>query len=401
MKTNQYIVPILAIITALESLSIDLYLPAFTHITQDLQTTMGNVQISVSLFLCGFATGQLLWGPLSDKYGRKPILLIGLVVFVLSSAAIPFADYIELLWILRFMQAFGGCAGIVMSRAVVADLFSKEAAIKIFSTQSQISGIAPIIAPIMGSVLLNLWGWRSIFFFLALLGTLSIGTVLKWIPETHARSRNDKRTSKSSLKENVVALSKNKSFLLFTLIGAMAYSALMIYISSAPFVLITKAGLSETEFGLAFGFNSVALIFAAYITPKLYKFMPIKTLVKTATIALVLFCTASLLFSLANASVIITIATLFLSLIPLGILFPITTALALETIEDGKGTAAAVMGFSQLMISFLLSAITGLVQNNEVWPIEVIRLGVSLFAVVLAMSGIRSRKFTPLASKTM
>jgi hypothetical protein len=161
MKTKKLIVFILAVITALESLSIDLYLPAFTQIAQTFHTLIGNVQISLSLFLAGFAIGQLLWGPLSDKYGRKPVLLSGLGLFVVSAVAIHFVRYIEWLWLLRFLQAFGGCVGIVMSRAIVADMFSKEETISIFSTQSQISGIAPIIAPLLGSMLLNYWDGKA------------------------------------------------------------------------------------------------------------------------------------------------------------------------------------------------------------------------------------------------
>lgn len=388
MKLNKWIVPILAIITALESLSIDLYLPAFSQIASDLQTNIGNVQISVSVFLLGFAIGQLFWGPLSDKYGRKPVLLSGLSVFIISSFSIVFVNHIELLWTFRFLQSFGGCAGIVMSRTIIADVYDRDKAIKIFSTQAQISGIAPIIAPLIGSFLIYFWHWESIFFMLGILGILCLASVVKWIPETNVPHQiiDQAQTRNTGYLKSTL---QNRQFLIYTLIGAMAYSSLMIYISTVPFVLMTKGGLSESTFSLAFGFNSVALIIASYVTPKLSKIISSRILVFYSGIVLSFLSLLSLLLSLNTDHPVPTILLLFLSLIPIGILFPLTTALSLSTITKGKGIASAVLGFSQLMLSFIFSGAVGLFQTGAVWPIEMMRLLVGIIAVILAIIGIK------------
>lgn len=379
----------MAVITALESLSIDLYLPAFTHIAHTFHTTIGNVQISLSLFLAGFAIGQLFWGPLSDRYGRKPILLIGLAIFVLSALAVPFVKFIEMLWSLRFLQAFGGCAGIVMSRAIVADAFEKKEAISIFSSQTQISGIAPIIGPLLGSMLLGLWGWHSIFTAISVLAGLCIMAVAFFIPESHTPDSNASKSETPSLTKTTFS---NEQFLIYTMVGAMSYSALMIYISSAPYVFMEKAGLSEIHFSLAFGFNSLALIFASYITPKLLAYFKPKALVLWASVALTLSCIAFGIIVLIGSNALLMIAFLFLSLIPIGILLPVTTALGMETVTAGKGTAAAFMGFIQLLVSFALSGLSGILQNSSVIPMTGLRFFAGVLAILFAYWGLSKVK---------
>lgn len=379
---KKLIVYILAIITALESLSIDMYLPAFAKISATFNTVIGKVQISLSLFLAGFAIGQLLWGPLSDKYGRKPVLISGLLIFILSSISIHLANYIEMVWALRFLQAFGGCAGIVMSRAIVADLYTKEETLRIFASQTQISGIAPILAPLLGSMLLSSWGWKSIFTTLAIIGTLCLIAVILWVPESRDRTKKD---------NNVVELVKitfaNQQFLVYTFVGAMAYSALMLYISSAPFILMKKTGMTESPFSITFGVNSLALVIASLITPKLSQYFKPQSLVLFAAILLTLFCIGFGVFSLMEHSPKLMVVFLFLSLIPVGILFPVTTSLGLAGISAGKGTAAALMGCIQLLMSFLLSGLAGILQHDSMLPVVMLRLGIGVLAIVIAMYG--------------
>lgn len=377
---KKLIVYILAIITALESLSIDMYLPAFAKISETFSTLIGNVQISLSLFLAGFAIGQLFWGPLSDKHGRKPVLVTGLAIFIVSTIAIHFVNYIEVFWLCRFLQAFGGCAGIVMSRAIVADMYTKEETLKIFSTQTQISGIAPIIAPLLGSLLLASLGWRSIFTTLALLGSMCLLAVILWVPESRVK-REEEKTDISTLVKDIFS---NRQFLIYTFIGAMAYSALMLYISSAPFILIQKAGMTESQFSIAFGFNSLALIIASFITPKLSQYFRQQVLVVIAAVFLTLTCIGFGCFTESAKGMVIF---LFLSLIPTGILFPVTTSLALSSISDGKGTAAAILGCIQLTMSFVLSALSGLMQHDSMVPMVILRIAIGLVAIGFALYG--------------
>ncbi|MDQ0783913.1 multidrug effflux MFS transporter [Chryseobacterium sp. W4I1] len=272
MKNLNIVVFILALLNTLESLSIDLYLPAFPNMAQIFQTDIGHIQISISVFFAGFAFGQLLWGPLSDRTGRKPMLYCGLLLFIVGAAAIFFTENIYVLWAMRFLQAFGGSAGIVIGRAIVIDLYDKKRSVAIFSQQSQISGIAPIIAPLLGSVFLKFWGWNSSFAFLGILGLITFFMVYKYVPETNSRaSLPDTSEDEKRLKDHLRMIISNKEFISSTMIGSIAFASLIIYISNAPFLFMKLHGFSSGTFSLIFGFNSLALITAAYLTPKLIK----------------------------------------------------------------------------------------------------------------------------------
>lgn len=203
MRNLSIIVIVLALLNTLESLSIDLYLPAFPSMAKMFQTEIGNIQISISTFFAGFAIGQLLWGYLSDIKGRKPILYIGLIVFIVATIIITFTKSHHVLWLMRFIQAFGGSAGIVVGRAIVTDLYDKKKSIQIFASQSQISGIAPIVAPLLGSVLLKFWGWESAFVFLSILGALTLLLTIKYIPETNSKNTLDKPAVESNTREQI------------------------------------------------------------------------------------------------------------------------------------------------------------------------------------------------------
>lgn len=384
MKNLNIVVFILALLNTLESLSIDLYLPAFPNMAQIFNTDIGHIQISISVFFAGFAFGQLLWGPLSDKKGRKPMLYCGLLLFIIGATAIYFTSDIYVLWAMRFLQAFGGSAGIVIGRAIVIDLYDKQKSVAIFSQQSQISGIAPIVAPLLGSVFLKFWGWNSSFAFLCVMGLITFFMVYKYIPETNAKiSLPDEydHENEKSLKDQLKMIISNKDFINSTMIGSIAFASLIIYISNAPFLFMELHGFSSGVFSFIFAFNSLALITAAYITPKLIKRISNSTLLFIATIVLLVVCTLHILIAAENLSVALEIAMLYLSLLSIGILFPITSAHALSPFKEGRGTAAALLGFMQLMVTFLMSGLIGLLEADSIIPMVLARAGIALIAV--------------------
>lgn len=383
MKKLSIVVFILALLNTLESLSIDLYLPAFPSMAEIFNTDIGNIQISISVFFAGFAFGQLLWGPLSDKKGRKPMLYCGLLLFIIGAAAIYFTSDIYVLWAMRFLQAFGGSAGIVIGRAIIIDLYDKQKSVTIFSQQSQISGIAPIVAPLIGSVFLKYWGWNSSFAFLCIMGLITFFMVYKYVPETNTKVSlpDDEPQNEKGLKDQLRMIVSNRDFINNTMIGSIAFASLIIYISNAPFLFMKLHGFSSGVFSLIFGFNSLALITAAYLTPRLVKRIRDTKLLFIATVVLLSVCCLHILIAAGDLSVALEIGMLYLSLLAIGILFPITSAHALSPFKEGRGTAAAVMGFMQLMVTFLLSGLAGFLESDSIIPMVVMRAGIALIAV--------------------
>ncbi|WP_165790436.1 multidrug effflux MFS transporter [Chryseobacterium sp. MYb7] len=398
MKKNLNIVVfILALLNTLESLSIDLYLPAFPSMAKIFNTDIGHIQVSISVFFAGFAFGQLLWGPLSDKKGRKPMLYCGLLLFIIGTTAIYFTSDIYVLWAMRFLQAFGGSAGIVIGRAIIIDLYDKHKAVTIFSQQSQISGIAPIVAPLLGSVFLKFWGWNSSFAFLCIMGLITFFMVYKYVPETNTRIHlsDDEMLDEKGLKDQLKMIISNKDFINSTMVGSIAFASLIIYISNAPFLFMEIHGFSSSTFSFIFAFNSLALITAAYITPKLIKRISNSTLLFAATIVLLVVCTLHILIAAENLSVALEIAMLYLSLLAIGILFPITSAHALSPFKEGRGTAAALLGFMQLMVTFLISGLIGFLEADSIIPMVGTRSAMALIAVWFGYRIFKTQKVTP------
>lgn len=383
MKKLGIVVFILALLNTLESLSIDLYLPAFPSMAEIFKTDIGHIQISISVFFAGFAFGQLLWGPLSDKTGRKPMLYCGLLLFIIGATAIYFTSDIYVLWAMRFLQAFGGSAGIVIGRAIIIDLYDKQKSVTIFAQQSQISGIAPIVAPLMGSVFLKYWGWNSSFAFLCIMGMITFFMVYKYVPETNTRISQPDRvtTDEKGLKEQLRMIISNKEFINSTMVASIAFASLIIYISNAPFLFMEIHGFSSETFSFIFAFNSLALITAAYITPKLIQRISNSTLLFAATLILLVVCTLHIFIAAENLSMVLEIGMLYLSLLAIGILFPLTSAHALSPFKEGRGTAAALLGFMQLMVTFLMSGVLGLLEADSILPMVVTRAGMALVAV--------------------
>lgn len=396
MKKLGIVVFILALLNTLESLSIDLYLPAFPSMAEIFKTDIGHIQISISVFFAGFAFGQLLWGPLSDKTGRKPMLYCGLLLFIIGATAIYFTSDIYVLWAMRFLQAFGGSAGIVIGRAIIIDLYDKQKSVTIFAQQSQISGIAPIVAPLMGSVFLKYWGWNSSFAFLCIMGLITFFMVYKYVPETNTRISipDHERADEKGLKDQLKMIISNKEFINSTMVGSIAFASLIIYISNAPFLFMELHGFSSETFSFIFAFNSLALITAAYITPRLIKRISNSDLLFGATLMLLLVCALHILIAAGSLSVALEIAMLYLSLLAIGILFPITSAHALSPFKEGRGTAAALLGFMQLMVTFLISGLLGFLEADSIMPMVVTRTGMAVVAVWFGYQIFKSKKTT-------
>ena len=352
------VVLVLSLLAALEPLSIDLYLPAFTDIAESLQVSLSEVQISLSIFLAGFAIGQLFWGTLSDYYGRKNPILAATALYTISSFASIYVTSIEQLWVIRFLQAFGGCAGVVVGRAAVNDLFVNEQRTKVFSLLVIISGIAPVIAPTIGNLLLKQWHWHGVFNTMALLGAFTILLTWLFLPKSKPVALSGEMNAKKpSVKEMV------KGY-----VRVMKVWPFMVYVSNAPFLIMEKGGMSGDTFAIIFAINSLGLMFGTYIINFMLKYMTLKKLVRYTLAVQLLIGTLLIVTAFASTSVIPLLVLVFLNLIPIGLLLPATTSLGLAYFKEDSGSASALMGFLQLFFTGVLSAVVSFLQNDSVVP---------------------------------
>lgn len=369
MKKHFFIVIVLSLLAALEPLSIDIYLPAFNDIVESLGVSMGSVQISLSVFLAGFAVGQLLWGPVSDYYGRKNPLIIAMLMFTFCSIIASQVDSIAQLWVVRFFQAFSGCAGVVVGRAVVNDLFEGNKRVEVFSLLIVISGVSPIIAPALGNFILKIWHWQGIFYTMAIIGVITVVLTVIFLPKKAAVSDmviiNPPKPSLQNMVIGYIRVMGCWQFVIYTFIGAMAYAFLMTYVSNAPFIIMTVGGMSNDVFSVVFAINALGLILGTLLIGPLRKKYTSERITMLSLIVMLPIAALLIVLALIPAiSVIPILVVLFFNLVVIGMLMSVTTSLALEPFTKESGTASALMGFLQLFFTFVFSAIVSSLQGE-------------------------------------
>lgn len=360
-KKQLVVVLILALLSALEPFSIDLYLPGFLKMANYYQTDLKSVQFSISTFLAGFAVGQLFWGILSDRYGRKWPTVLSLVLFIAATAACIYANTIEEFWIARFFQAFAGCAGVVIARAVVNEYFDPSKTMQIFSLLAIIAGVAPIIGPIAGNFLISHFEWQSTFVTLLILGVITLLTVVFFLPETRIKSTAKPTNLFKEFKE----ILQVRTFLKYTLIGSLTYSVLMIYLANAPYLIMEYGKLSSNAFSYIFAINAIGLIFGAWFSNSvLSRWWSVKQIIRGTVFAALLLSVIFLLLCIYKQPIEAILILLFFLELSMGVLFPTTTKLALEPFNENSGSASALLGSLQLIVTFFISALTNIIPAN-------------------------------------
>jgi len=351
---------LLAMITALDAMAIDMYLPAFPAVAQELGASAGKIQQTLSVFLVGLALGQGLYGPLLDRFGRRWPLLIGLGVFVLGSVLAALAPSVEWLLFARFLQALGAAAGLVAPRAIVSDVCSVQESARVFSVLMQVMMIAPILAPVVGSYLLTHGGWRMVFWTLAVVGALGAAWGLRAIPETLARDRRAPLHARAILRAYAQQC-RAPAFMAYTLAGGFILGALFVYISVSPFVLIEHFGMSPQHFSYFFASNAVGVVVAGQLSLWLIQRLS-EQRVLLAGIAVHAFAGLLLLVLvlLGWAGLGVYLALLGLSVWPLGLVFGNLTALTMAQAGEQAGVASALMGLLQYLMGAAIGALVTL-----------------------------------------
>ncbi|MDB4943105.1 MAG: hypothetical protein JWP97_2639 [Labilithrix sp.] len=378
-------------LTAFAPLSIDMYLPSLPSIQRDLGTTASLVQLTLSAFFAGMAIAQLAYGPLADRFGRRRPLVIGLGLYVLASFGCALAPNIHALIAFRFLQAVGGAAGIVIARAVVRDLRSGAEAARLFSLLMLVMGVAPILAPLVGSSLLLLGTWRLAFALLGMIGLLVLLIVPRVLPET-SRSRLE-RLDVRSVAGGLRELGRDRDFVAYSLAGGFSQAGMFAYIAGSPFVLIQIFHLSPQAYGWAFGANAAGLIAASQLNRRLLATStPARVLGKAIVVSL-LAGLAYVALALAHLVVLpAVLACLFFFVAMLGFVGPNATAIALEGQAVRAGLASAALGSGQYVIAAVASAAVGLFENGTMLPMASV---MALCALASALAAATRRGARP------
>ena len=383
---------LLGILTAIASLSIDMYLPALPAIAADLRAAPGLLEATLAAFFAGFALGQLAYGPLSDRIGRRRPLLAGLVLYVAASVLCALATSPAVLIAGRAAQALGGSAAIVITRAVVRDLFDAQEAARVFSRLILIMGLAPVLAPSLGSLLLARFSWRAVFWVLAAFGVACIAGVARRLPETSPR------TATGGLREvaaGYLRILADLRFLGFALAGGFAGAGMFAYIAASPFVFIEQLGLTPNQFAIVFGTNAFALIAFSQLNRVLLRHASPPTILSRG-----LFLTAGAglaVYALAwtgTATWPLLTAALFAYVGSIGTVGPNAVAAALTRYGRSAGSASALLGALQFAAAAVAGLAVGSWHDHTARPLGTVIAVCGLIAWISGTLATRATRWT-------
>lgn len=355
----------LGTLSALGPFTIDMYLPGFSAIARDLGTDISTVGYSLTSYFIGISLGQLVYGPVTDRFGRKKPLLLGMSIYLAASVALIFSPSVAWLVGFRFLMALGGCVGIVVSRSVVRDLFPLREIAQIFSTFILVVALSPMLAPSFGAILTEGPGWRYIFLSLALFAAFLLLMTQIILPESKAPDKSISLRPGKILRQYLEVL-RNPSFLIHAIVSGLSFSALFSYISVAPKVLLEAFGLTQAQFSWAFAFNASGLIIGSQINRLLLKRWSPSRITRSSLGVQILFGLSFLILVLATGGsmgLYPVVLLLFLFLFCSGMINPNATTLALAPFSHNAGTASALLGSIQMafgaLASGLMSALAG------------------------------------------
>jgi len=381
---------ILGGLTALGPLSIDMYLPALPGLAKGLNTSASSAQLSLTFFLLGLAIGQLFAGPLSDIRGRRKPLLVGLTIYIVSSLLCALSPSIWLLIVLRFLQGLAGAAGVVISRAIVRDLYSGSELTKFISHLMLVNGAAPVLAPIAGGQLLRVTSWHGVFIVLAVIGIILLLTVFFGVSETlPAQSRSEAGINNTlSILRNLI---NDRIFMGYALSQGLVSAAMFAYISGSPFVLQEIFSISPQIFSLLFAINSFGIIIASQVTGRLAgRINETKLFVTGIGIS---FIGSSMLLTaiIMEAGLFLILLPLFFAVSSVGIVMTTGFSLAMQNQGQTAGSASAVLGVLSFIFGAFAAPLVGLGDSQTALPLGVVIAAVS-FGSVLSYTILVRRK---------
>lgn len=388
---------ILGALSAFGPFSIDMYLPALPALSRDFASSASAAQLTLSACLLGLALGQTIAGPISDALGRRRPLLVGLVAYALASLLCVFAPSIFVLVILRFIQGLAGAAGIVISRAIVRDLYAGVAAAKYFSLLMLVNGLAPILAPLFGGLLLRFTSWRGVFIVLAIIGILLFLATLFGLGETLPLERRQGGGIRATLTTFGELLS-TRSFIGYALSCGLAFAAMFAYISGSPFIIQDIYGVSPQLFSVIFGSNALGLMIVGQVNGRLVGRISPLRLLRIGLVITAVGGTALLLAVLSGLGLVGILLSLFVVVAGLGFVLPNATALALAGRPSIAGSASALIGVLQFAIGAMAAPLVGAWGTSTALPMGIVIAVLDIAALLVFMLLVRGGKSSEAAT---
>jgi DHA1 family bicyclomycin/chloramphenicol resistance-like MFS transporter len=377
------LIVLMGVLQAFAPLSIDMYLPSMPLLEKVFNATTAQVQVTLVTFLLGYALGQSLYGPITDRFGRKPPLYVSLALFVFSSAACAMSTSIHLLSVFRLLQAIGACGGAVVSRAMVRDLFPPVDLRRIFSMLVLVLGVSPLISPFIGGYLLIWFGWKSIFYTQATLGVLTLLTMHFRLAESLA-PENVRPLHADHIISSYTQLLRDRAFLGASLVCGFSSAGMFAYIASAPFVFINLYKLPPQQFGWLFAAVAVGLIGASQVNGRMPHGVPIWRILRIANLTQLVSGVLVLAAAATGFGGLIGIfAPVFVYMCATGFVFPNGNAVAMMRHGNMAGTASALLGTNQFVIAAVATIVLGMIDNSSVMPMAIVIAGCGLAATVL------------------
>ncbi|CAM5686580.1 multidrug effflux MFS transporter [Streptomyces aurantiogriseus] len=385
----------LALLSFVMPLATDMYLPAFPRMADELDTNASGVQLTLTAFLVGMAAGQLVLGPLSDRYGRRAPILVGAAVCTVATALCAVAPNLAVLIVLRFVTGFSGAAGLVVGRAVIADVATGTVAARLFGVLMALGGIAPIVAPLIGGVVVSdAGGWRGVFWVLAGVSLLMFLAALAFVPESLPKERR-RAGGMAATVQAARSVLTDRAYVGYTLAFSFGCGALFCYIAGSAFLLQNVLGFSVGEASVAFSVGALTATVSSTVNTKLVGTYAPGLLLRIGLTTLLIATTAALLVTLAGQlNRVLALSLIGIGFLGLGQVFGTATALAIERVPYAAGTGSAVLGTLQSVLGAVLAPLVGLGGKDTATPLFIGMAGCSLIAV---LSLLLTRNSAPVA----
>lgn len=379
MKNKRKNILILAFMSSIAPLSTDMYLPALSQVQIAFDTNPFFMQLSIVSFFVAFAFGQLIYGPISDVYGRKIPLYAGISLFIVSTLACFIVDSIYAFIIFRFLQALGGCAGVVITRAIVNDNFDTKEAPSIFALIMITSSLAPMLSPIIGSMLLDYFSWKSIFATLFILGAILLYLII-FVLQDIKETKSNLKLDTIHIVKNYMNILKDRRFRIYIFSSGFAAATIFAYITGSSYIFREYYGLSEKEYGLLFGLNAFGFIIFARINAIITKKYSPYFILPRAFFTMFIIAIGLIFVGIFSINVEIFEILLFFMIGMLGFILPNTTTLAMARFKRSSGSASALFGTVQFLIAGLAAFIVSATEANTPLPLSMVIAGCLIIA---------------------